>query len=229
MNANMHFKQWLEAAEPFSESKVKGLVYHGTDRGPFDKFTAQKSHRYVLFSSFEVESGGFFFSESPHDASEYGRYVASCYINLKNPLLDPRTDKHLGVDSLPENKEKDLEKILQPMVEKDNYGEFIDIGIGRHYIKGNDWIYYAVGSGGLAWDVLDNKQSVNIMISLGYDGTFVEEDKGLRRSIFVPSADQVQIVNWVKGKDNTWGEFKIKKTDGYGNLEVTENPNQDEY
>jgi len=42
---------------------------------------------------------------------------------------------------------------------------------------------------------MDNDKSVNVMKSLGYDGTFVDEDYG--SSIFVGSSDQVNIVKWM--------------------------------
>ncbi len=215
----MNFRLWLEGVSSFEGSVVRDLVYHGTDEKPFSRFEVRGGKRHVLFSTFDVKSGGYFFSESPHDALEYGRNVASCYIYIKNPLLDPRRDRHLGVDRLSLDKEKDLEKILRPMVYRNGDKEYIDIGVSRYLVDGN-WIYHAVGSGGLAWDVLDNEESVRVMVGLGYDGTFVDEDKGLGRSIFVPSADQVRIVEWLRGGDEDWGNYSIRKRDGYGELEI---------
>jgi hypothetical protein len=229
----MNFRFWLEnndIARPFVGSTVQQLVYHGTDKSPFKQFAYQKSQRFVLFAQFDVEAKGFFFSESPHDALEFGQNVVACYIDLKNPLLDPRRDKHLGVDSLPYAKEIDLMKVLAPLIEKDDSGaSFVDLGVERYYLKNRrlekprDWIYYAVTSMGLNWDALDNPGVVQRMQQLGYDGTFVAEPHTwLGRSIFVPSADQVRMVKWVKGAQAEWGEkedWNIKKKDGIYNLE----------
>lgn len=229
----MDFRFWLEnndATKPFVGSTVQQLVYHGTDKGPFSQFAYQKSQRFVLFSQFDVEAKGFFFSESPHDALEFGRNVVACYIDLKNPLLDPRKEKHLGVDRMPYAKEINMMKILAPLIEKNDQGDhFIDLGIKRHYLqdrrleKPYDWIYHAVTSMGLNWDALDNPGVVKRMQQLGYDGTFVAEpDTWLGRSIFVPSANQVRMVKWVTGAQKEWGEkenWEIKKKDGFSNLE----------
>jgi len=198
------FKTWIENEEESQQwlggSVLKTILYHGTN-SKFDQFSPQKSHRYVLFSKFEVTTQGFFFTETYDRAKEYGRNVAACYVRMMRPLLDPRTDKHLGVNRLPQNKELDIVKILMPMVEEDKYGQSIDIGVQKYYLNSkNDefpthWIYNAIGGNGIAWDVMDNDKSVNVMKSLGYDGTFVDEDYG--SSIFVGSSDQVNIVKWM--------------------------------
>lgn len=223
----MKFKNWLQNEEvvmPFPGSTIQHLVYHGTNKNPFNQFGYQKSQRFVLFASFDVETRGFFFSESPYDAAEFGNNVVACYIDLKNPLLDPRRDKYLAVDRLSKKQEIDLQKILAPMIEKDVHGYFIDIGVGRHYIQnrhrnfGMEWIYDAVEAEGLAWDVLDQPNVVERMIKLGYDGTYVaEKDTYMGRSIFIPSPNQVKMVKWVKGVQDSWGEkedYYTKKKDG---------------
>lgn len=227
----MKFKNWFESNEqigPFPGSTVPYLVYHGTDKSPFKQFAYQKSQRFVMFASFDVEAKGFFFSESPHDALDFGQNVVSCYINLRNPLLDPRRDKHLGVDRLSWQQEIDLQKILAPMIEKDQHGHFMDVGVARYYIKnrhrefGRQWIYDAIESDGLNWDALDNPGVVQRMLKLGYDGTFVAEPNSyLGRSIFVPSPDQVRMVQWVTGMQQSWGDrddYFTTKKDGLRQL-----------
>ena len=227
----MNFGNWLENNEtiqPFSGSTVKHLVFHGTDKRPFKQFTYQQSQRFVLFSAFDVETKGFFFSESPHDALEYGDNIVACYINLKRPLLDPRRDKDLAINRLSRQQEIDLQKILAPMIEKDANGHFIDIGVGRHYLQtrsrsnGQEWIYDAISNEGLAWDVLDHPGVVERMTKLGYDGTFVEESNSyLGRSIFVLAADQVRMSHWVNGPQADWGEkddYFTRKKDGISNF-----------
>jgi len=237
----MNFKNWLEGNEvvqPFPGSTVPYLVYHGTNKRPFDQFTVQKSQRFVLFASFDVETHGFFFSENPHDAVEFGKNVVACYINMRKPLLDPRRDKHLGIDRLSYQQEIDLQKVLAPMIEKGDHGHYMDIGVGRHYIQtrhrqyGREWIYDAISNDGLAWDVLDKAGVVQRMLKLGYDGTYVAEpETHLGRSIFIPSADQVRMVKWVSGVQDSWGEkddYYTRKSDGLSQFygPVTDKPKE---
>jgi hypothetical protein len=227
----MKFKHWFESNEilPFPSSTIKYPVYHGTDKPIFQQFAHQKGIRQVLFSQFEVEAKGFFFAESPHEALEYGRNIAECYVDLKNPLLDPRRDKHMGIDNLPYEKELHLMKILAPMIEWKDKEPYIDIGVrriwlrNRRYEKANQWIYEAVGMDGLDWDCLDNPQVIQNMKKLGYDGTFVQENQSRTgRSIFVPDANQIRIVKWVKGFQPSWGEeeeyYTQKNKEGYSHF-----------
>lgn len=218
----------------FPGSTVQTPVYHGTDK-KFDEFSYQKSKRFVLFSEFEVETRGFFFSESPHDALEYGRNIVECYINLQNPLLDPRRDRHLGIDRLPYKREMDLLKILGAAVGRDQHGPYIDLGVQRHWINpkrdefAHQWIYNAVGTDGLDWDVIDNPNVIQRMRALGYDGTFVQEpESSLGRSIVVFSPDQVRMVRWVNGPQREWGQkddYEIRKnTEGAGMLHANPTP-----
>lgn len=225
----MTFKLWMENSTdiiPFPNSTVKQLVYHGTEK-PFDEFDYKKSYRTVLWSRFEVKSHGFFFSESPHEAAGFGDYIAECYIDLKNPLLDPRRDRNLGIDRLDKKKEIDLQKILSPLIQKDERGYYIEIGVKKFYIKkrmyefGWDWIYNAISSYGIHWDALDNENVIKKMISLGYDGTFVMETDGpLGRSIFVPFPNQIRVLKWHRKEDllklhGKEDDYYIQKKDGY--------------
>lgn len=224
----MEFKCWLEQEENIKtwlgNSTIQNVVYHGTNKNTFNQFSYQKSKRFILFSEFDVESKGFFFAESPHDALEYGKNVASCYVRMLNPLLDPRKDKDLGINRLTYQKEMHLLKILAPMIERDDYGHYIELGINKHYLHTRldefayQWIYHAVAHGGLAWDCLDNPGVIERMTSLGYDGTFVEEpESSIGRSIFVPSADQIKIDMWHKGKQDIWkhkDDYRVKKKNG---------------
>lgn len=225
------FKSWLENQEninPFPNSTVPYLVYHGTNKQPFKQFEYQKSQRFVLFASFDVEAKGFFFSESPHDALEFGQNVVACYINLENPLLDPRRDKHLSVEGLSNEKEIDMMKILAPMIKKDTGGHYIDYMISKNYLQhrnrqtARDWIYDAIEKNGLVWDALDHPGVTDRMIRLGYDGTFVHEpDTNLGRSIFVVSPNQVKMVKWVTGIQKDWGDkddWQTKNVAGYQKL-----------
>jgi hypothetical protein len=227
----MNFKTWLENLDknPWTNSTVQYPVYHGTDKPVFQQFSYQKGTRQILFSQIEVEAKGFFFAESPHEALVYGKNVAQCYINLTNPLLDPRRDKHMGTDRLPYEKELQLMKILAPMIEWKDKEPYIDIGVqrfwlrNRRYERPTQWIYEAVGMDGLDWDCLDNPQVIQNMKKLGYDGTFVQErESRTGRSIFVPDADQVKIIKWFKGEQSDWGEeeeyYTHKNKEGYSHF-----------
>ena len=203
-----------ESKNPFPNTTIPYLVYHGTNQSPFKEFKYQSSKRFVLFAEFDVEAKGFFFSESPYDALEFGDNVIACYINLVQPLIDPRRDKHLGIEGFEPRKEIDIMKILAPMIEKDEEGyHYIDYMITRNYLQhrkratAREWLYDAIDTGGLLWDALDNPGVVQKMTKLSYDGTFVHEpDLQLGRSIFVISPKQVQMVEWVKGAQENWGD-----------------------
>lgn len=213
-------KSWLE------NSVVQNPVFHGTDK-KFDQFKFTASKRYVLFSTFDVTSHGFFFTEDYKVAKKHGNNIVTAYVKMTNPLLDPRRDKHLGVDRLNVKKEAQIAFILRHMIKRHpEYGQYGEVGTSTFPVyargKGNlknvqgnlpsyhfsyDWIYNLIGSGGLHFDTLDNPQVVSSMKKLGYDGTFVDESTSsngagiahpLGRSIFVQDASQIKIVEWTK-------------------------------
>lgn len=243
----MKFREWLnnpldevkysekmgldprEIVQFLGKSVVRRPVYHGTDK-QFDKFEKMSSQRFVLFSAFDVQAQGFFFSESLKDAKAYGRRVITAYVRLLNPLLDPRTTPHLGIDRLPHKKEAEIAFILRHMhqkekvttptryyrhpftgelrdvPEKDQYRplKYMDLMVSRHPIdhdfakrKDYSWIYYAISTGGLLWDCLDNPAVAQAMKRMGYDGTFVHENEQEinDRSIFVMEPEQIKIVD----------------------------------
>jgi len=190
---------------PFPSSTLQKPVYHGTTVS-FKQFEKRRSTRYVLFSEIHVQAQGFFFTEDPLVALEYvvsdNGWVVECRVDMRKPLLDPRKDKHLGVDALPEKKKQDLIEILSEAAQKHDGGRRItlmlkDIFPDNPDYDDGDWIYEMVDSGGLIWDVMDNEKVVKKMQQLGYDGTFVHEDDSTGRSIFVPSEKQIEIVRWI--------------------------------
>lgn len=204
----MQFKNWLEHEDRQIQAWLAGSVitqpvYHGTN-ADFRDFKKMKTQRFVLFSAYDVEAQGFFFSESPKDALLYGQNLITAYIRLTKPLLDPRQFKHMGVDRFPPEKEAELAFILRHAIGKDNYfGKFIDVGVRRisvdsDYARNHDygWIYNAIGNG-LHWDMLDKPKIVQAMKYLGYDGTFVHEPDSdeTGRSIFVMEPSQIRIVS----------------------------------
>lgn len=164
--------------------------FHGTDQ-KFDQFEKRPGKRYVLFKEFPVETQGHYFSEDEETAREYGRNVMERQLDVNKILLDPRKYPHMAVDDFPPKLEEELRYILTPLIEEDDhYGQFIDVGVSRYYIKDDYWIYNVVNPEGLSWDVLDNPEVVKRMKGLGYDATYVQEDEG-RRSIFVLDSKQI--------------------------------------
>lgn len=205
----MYFKQFIEqeqtdVANWLGASTVQHPVYHGTNAN-FQQFQKMKTQRGVLFSMWEVQSQGFFFSESKEDAQGYGKKIITAYIRLMNPLVDPRRNKHLAVDRLPKEKEVHIAYILRNLIKKDpHYGKYIDMIVNRVYVPHDsarrrmpsEWIYRFLSSGGLVWDVLDEPTVVATMKKLGYDGTFVSENEDSSgRSIFVMNPEQIKIVS----------------------------------
>jgi hypothetical protein len=193
----------LYSENPFSKSVIRQPVYHGTEK-LFKTFEYQKSQRFVMFAQFDVEARGFFFSESEEDARSFGNNVAVCFVNMARPLIDPRQRSTISDVGLSDRQEIDMMKILAPLIKRDEKGHYIDYMITRNYLQHErrpterDWIYDAIDSGGLVWDVLDEPGVVHKMTALGYDGTFVHEpDTSQGRSIFITFSDQVQIIDWV--------------------------------
>lgn len=199
-----------KTAEEFVKKQGK-FVYHGTN-AKFSEFEKKEGIRSILFSQEKVTSNGFFFSPSKETAKNYGENIIEATINLKKPLIK----RGEGVDGIKDKKRaKDLQYILEPMIQSTNYkgdviGENIDIGIQKYPIDRNDpdWHMIAVGDG-LAWDVLDNPESVKRMVERGYDGTIVEErhdDEGF--SYFVVDKSQIKTKSqltsiWEQGQKNT--------------------------
>jgi len=171
------------------ESGQPRTFYHGTDER-FENFERRPGKRYVLFSEFDVNSPGHFFSETPENASNYGRNVMERQLDVNKLLLDPNVYPHMGVDRLPPELEEDLRYILEPMIQDDEtQGKWIEVGTHTSPVRDDDWIYNVVQPGGLHWDALDNEEVVNRMKELGYDATYVNEDEG--RSIFVVDSKQI--------------------------------------
>lgn len=204
----MKFRNYIEQQETeintwLATSTIRHPVYHGTN-ATFKEFQKMPTKRGVLFTMFDVQAQGFFFSESKEDAHRYGTKIITAYIKLLNPLVDPRRDRHLGVDRLPLQKEVHIAYVLRQLIQKDPYyGKYIDMMVNRVYVPDNfakgkiyEWIYNFIGSGGIAWDVLDEPTVNSNMKKLGYDGTFVSEtDDASGRSIYVMSPNQIQIIN----------------------------------
>lgn len=165
--------------------------YHGTDQ-KFDQFEHRPGKRYVLFSEFDVNTPGHFFSETPEDAREYGRNIMQRKLNINNMLLDPKKFPHMGVDRFPDDLERDLRYILKPLIIKGEKGRaWLEVGVRTTPVRDKDWIYNLIGRNGLLWDALDNPEVVKRMKEKGYDGTYVEESEG-KRSVFV--TDNTQII-----------------------------------
>jgi len=162
--------------------------YHGTDE-KFDQFEHRPGKRYVLFSDYDVNTPGHYFSENKEDAGEYGSNVMERQLNIDRLLLDPNKYPHMSVDRFPPKLEKELQYILAPMIQEDGWLE-VGVRATKVYPGDIEWIYEVVGSGGLMWDALDNPEVVTRMKELGYDGTYVDEDEG-KRSIFVLDNKQI--------------------------------------
>ena len=208
----LHFANWLESTpDPWlagstllNPDGTPMMLFHGTSARPFKQFEFRKGKRFVLFSEFEADARGFFFTEHPAYAREYGPNVVACHVRMTRPFVDPRVDKHLGVDRLPRDKEVQLAKLVAPMIERDPGGNpFIDIGVRRHYLTPQrdyhtlQWAYYGLDRGGLVWDVLDSPGSVERLARMGYDGSWVSEPHDATgRSVFVLKPDQVRMIGW---------------------------------
>lgn len=162
--------------------------YHGTDE-KFDQFEKRPGMRYVLFSQFPVETQGHYFTDEEEKARLYGRNIMKRQLNVDKLLLDPKKYPHMGVDRFPPELEEELKYILAPMIQESESGRYMEIGVHAMPVRDDDWIYNAIDSTGLHWDVLDNPEVVKRMKELGYDGTYVREDEG--SSVFVVDNKQI--------------------------------------
>jgi len=192
------------------------VFYHGTDKNINEFQEGRDSFRGMLLSSFPVKSQGHFFGHTPEQSSKYGKNILPVHIRMTNPLLHPELDKKphvdFGVDSLHPDKERDIADILLAGAENDKEGNKVirglmnDVYIKPHQQKlkkeheddelDHSWVYNFVRGGGLDWEVLDNPKSVNRMLQLGYDGTYVHEphdEEG--SSLFVPNGDQIKHID----------------------------------
>jgi len=85
------YSQYLDTI--FPDSKVKDIVYHGTD-GEFDKFDKKELFKNKFTNIEATEINGFWFSESKEmiDKMLSPKKILSVLINTKNPLKKPQID-----------------------------------------------------------------------------------------------------------------------------------------
>ena len=191
------YKMSNEQLNLFNMEEPKRLRgYHGTNKD-FNEFDYRPGVRRILFNEWETTPMGFFFTEDLDTAKEYGKKVKEAYLDLQKPFIEPNMRFVLD-----DRKINDLKYVLEPMVGEDDNGRFIEIGVQKYYIENrkleneDDWVYYAVGSGGLAWDVLDSPKCAARIKMLGYDGTYVDEPNDQNGiSIFVFDRDQIEIID----------------------------------
>src|SRR5208282_5438961 len=172
-----------------------GPVYHGTDK-KFSEFEQKPGTRYILFKEFQVQAGGFFFTDDSEYAREFGSNVMTCYLKMKKPLIREEDQYSLSKKQI-----KDLTYICEPCM-SDGYSDMhgntvkmIELGATATDVdETGAWLNEVVKPHGLDWNILDNQESVNRMKELGYDSTMVDEANG-KYSYFVVSPDQIRIVN----------------------------------
>jgi RNA:NAD 2'-phosphotransferase (TPT1/KptA family)/GNAT superfamily N-acetyltransferase/2'-5' RNA ligase/8-oxo-dGTP pyrophosphatase MutT (NUDIX family) len=170
-----------------------GPVYHGTDK-KFDKFEQKPGTRYILFSEIKVQAGGFFFTDDPEEAKEFGSNVMTCYLKMKKPLIRQEDQYNLSKKQI-----ADLTYICEPCM-SDGYSDLqgnsvktIELGAFAIDVdpEGN-WLNEIVKQNGLDWNILDNQEAVNRMKERGYDSTMVDEYNG-KYSYCVFSTDQIRV------------------------------------
>jgi GNAT superfamily N-acetyltransferase/8-oxo-dGTP pyrophosphatase MutT (NUDIX family) len=170
-----------------------GPVYHGTDK-EFSKFEQHPGTRYILFKEFQVQAGGFFFTDEVEEAKKFGKNVMTCYLKMQKPLV--KQEDQYG---LSQKQAKDLTYICEPIMSdsyQDMHGNSVKtIELGAFAIDVDPegaWLNEIVKQNGLDWNVLDNQEVVNRMKERGYDSTMVDEGDG-QYSYFVISPDQIKI------------------------------------
>src|SRR5208282_2563922 len=130
-----------------------GPVYHGTDKR-FDKFDYRPGTRYILFKEFQVQSGGFFFTDDPEQAKEFGSNVMTCYLKMKKPFIKQEDQYNLTKKQI-----ADLTYICEPCMSdgySDMHGNSVKtIELGAFAIdvdEDGNWMNEVVKSNGLDWN-----------------------------------------------------------------------------
>jgi hypothetical protein len=188
--------------ESITEAAIKNvLAYHGTDE-PFDQFEYRQGTRSTtLGTEWHVDANGFFFAETPEDASEFGRNVVEVQLSIKNPLLDGKQHNWRDSELI-----DDMAYILEPLLARESDGRyFLELGLKSHPVgrtpmdEPDRWAYLVdeFGYGTLDWNVLDNAESVKRMRKRGYDGTVVADQTSSGRSYFVVSPRQISVLRWL--------------------------------
>jgi len=190
------------------------IVYHGSDKKITEFKKGIKSARFLLFKAFDVESQGAFFAFDPEVTKEYGVFTHK--VTITDPNLFIRTDEeHAGVDRLDKKRERELAEMLQATAKNNviNLYEF-DLFIPEDFDSSEEdtgsqpspnwaWIYEAVGSGGIVWDLLDEPAFVKKMEQFGYDGTLVEESSEHGgKSLFLSNLSKINDVELLKDEED---------------------------
>jgi hypothetical protein len=162
----------VDAANPFPQSIVKELVYHGSNTR-FTEFEKHHGIRSTNFgNSYNVGYGGTYFTHTPELAAQFGKYVYACYINITEPFVGPED---------PYTNSEDFEYCLEPLVDKSHYNWKLKVGLNSVTVGDLDqgyflrWYKQVIPEEGLPWELLE-QETVERMIEKGYDGSLVTEN-----------------------------------------------------
>jgi 2'-5' RNA ligase len=181
-----------------------GPVYHGTPN-MFDEFSPQevKNRSMGLFGiSYTVKTHAYFFTPDSRVAWNWAqnritehydkKYVKKCFITLSNPInfrTSAWIDEDIVQPDLPLDKKKTRYTLLEELREMlgDNF-RWNDYGIDAGQLR--------VDEPGLEWKLLDNKDFVDAIKHLGYDGAICDEGEGefggVSYAVFSPN--QIRVV-----------------------------------
>lgn len=163
----------------FPSSKVKGVVYHGSDRS-FDKFDKQ-----YIGKNDAVSGYGFYFSHLIDSAKIFGKPIAAL-INLRNP-----SKKSLGYNELIDKEKYDflpLElKDEYKLIKNGKYAGYYEINTDLKTIPNESWDDFSLRLSKAAYDNAKKK----------YDGVYFgerPEDIDDDRDIVVFEPEQIHIL-----------------------------------
>ena len=143
------FKAWFGNSKVVDEAGEPLVVYHGTDKD-FDAFKKTKGVHRVLFSTFEVDREGFYFTPDSEVANSFGENVIPSYLSIQNPA-------DIFSESTATSRAS-WEKIR---------GDLIGRGFNERWLdKTDSWEMF---------DEEDGKEFVDALRSMGYDGAIIEE------------------------------------------------------
>lgn len=190
-----------------------GPVYHGTNAPKFNKFkTGIKTARVILFTSFEFENGGFFFTEKKNEAKQYGKNIIPCFLKLSNqlPTFDqiPKNINNANKHAL--NILPDLNYIFDPIIERaegEDGSDCVDLFITKKCVSswqkedGMNILQFLGSYGKYDWSVFDNVDVCKRISERGYDYARCWEDSG-DDSYFVTNPSSIKLTDTVTYDDN---------------------------
>lgn len=165
------------------------IAYHGSDK-EFKEFEYKKSKSFVGLSEIDVDRNAFFFTTNKDYAKEYGKNITKVQLNLGK--------------SLNKLSEKELSKILFPLLEKTKSGYFWNDGYKSDFVPNllstddpyekTHWVnIFKNKDGNFIWTIFDDPMVIENIKQYKINSAYVVEDNG-EVSIAIFNKDDIKIL-----------------------------------